>query len=460
MNHYWTIYTQNHARPTKTLLQSMANWTPIQIAWYNHITDRRWETREAEIVLVSLGPGHRGRHGPPFAPWANDVPRPVMAVGANRAVMISSSDVNVFSILPVRGGTNVTVSDRVRLEGISRLEVASGPPEPGAWDVTRAVFAEDGNLNQTLCLGTSNGRVLRAKVGHGSGKGIKIQESARYDQPEEAENVTGLATEGDTLAAISNLSGSTRTLATGIVSLFSIRAPWKPPERLLLPGRLECVQLALDASTPFVAIGARRQPPSNSSSWARLSGARIPKTERFRPSSPLAVHPITSSGLSPSAISHLSPQTHKESVTNAPYALCRPSPCSPFGSSPNIVVSGWFDGSVNVHDLRLKKATPTLSFLDRWVDDRVYSVGMGGGQGAYVMAGMGTNASLQVYDARRGGRGFGVYCPCSDVVDHKTVYSLHVEGSRVWGVTDRFFMFDFGPGGRATEFKRRVVEYQ
>jgi hypothetical protein len=170
-----------------------------------------------------------------------------------------------------------------------------------------------------------------------------------------------------------------------------------------------------------------------------------------------------------------------------------------WGSSDKIVVSGWHDGVVRVHDMRDDscsspssssllhtqinrpsngingpKSTPShplkpvLSLSDPWIDaGAVYCVDIGGGSGSHIVAGQALHGLISVWDARSTGSrrkfhvpapeqevdssvsqgvqsaGWSVYPPHSK---SSPTYDLIVEGSRVWGAGQTGpFLFDFGP---------------
>ncbi|KAG8913227.1 hypothetical protein FRC01_004661, partial [Tulasnella sp. 417] len=362
--------------------------------------------------------------------------------------------------------------------------------------------------NSTLCVGTADGRLVRLHINnayvppdsrrHGQGLDpLQITETARYPHPKSrintliqdsppANSTSPSAPSSDLMAALAQhvIPGS-----RGLVSLYHIKAPWTAPQTLLLPGMPVCglISSSSTSTTPYIAVGTRQNPSHNATSdphneeqrWTHhpLKSSRHWPRASYAYSPGIAVHAISPTSLSPDPLALLAPrtssgssQTHRRKALNAPYAMCAPSPASPFGSSSNIILSGWYDGHVLVHDLRVPPTTssshsdsssppplsPVLSFHDRFTDSAVYSLGMGGGSGSHIVAGMASHGILEIFDARNTKRSWGLYSPGKTSA---SVYQLHVEGSRIWGLTDRLFVVDMGPDPRGADIAPMVWDH-
>lgn len=172
---------------------------------------------------------------------------------------------------------------------------------------------------------------------------------------------------------------------------------------------------------------------------------------------PLSVRYIDSSGLSLRTSVHLAPVARMER-SSAVYAIESAPQAAPWGASDQIVVSGWYDGVVRVHDLRSSSRTmtqtdthtsaaallPTLSFSDPWSYEPIYSVACGGGNMAHIAAGSARHSVVAFWDVRAPMKGWSVHAPGND---SSPVYSLVMDGSRVFGANEsRGFVFDFGSG--------------
>lgn len=143
---------------------------------------------------------------------------------------------------------------------------------------------------------------------------------------------------------------------------------------------------------------------------------------------------------------------------SAVYAIESAPMSSPWGASDQIVVSGWYDGMVRVHDLRSSARTtanptggapmsallPTLSFSDPWSYEPIYSLACGGGSTAHIAAGSARHSVVAFWDIRSPGKGWSMHAPGND---SSPVYSLVVDGPRVFGANEsRGFVLDFGMG--------------
>nr|GAT60186.1 predicted protein [Mycena chlorophos] len=215
--------------------------------------------------------------------------------------------------------------------------------------------------------------------------------------------------------------------STGLAALSDIEG-FASPTTLSLNARSWASQLRLDASSPYAAFGTSSP-------------------------TPLAIHSVSPSHLSstPSAILSLA---KREIRTTAVYGIAR-GPPSVWGGSPSIVVSGWYNGLVAVHDLRSSTrdhssaaaATtllPVLTLNNSISDEPIYSVSCGGGNGSHVACGTARHGVVSIWDVRAPRDGFSVHAPFND---RSPVYSLITESSRIFGATDsRPFVFDFGPG--------------
>jgi WD40 repeat protein len=186
--------------------------------------------------------------------------------------------------------------------------------------------------------------------------------------------------------------------------------------------------LCASASTPFAAFGTSSD-------------------------TPLTIHAITRAGISPTPTLTLRASKGRDNDDSdsdssdferptAVYGIASAPPASPWGASDQIVVSGWFDGLVRVHDMRASRV-PTLTFADPWSFEPIYAIACGGGGGAHIAAGSARHAVVAFWDVRAATRGWSVHAPGNDV---SPVYSIILESSRLFGATQsRPFVYDFGP---------------
>ncbi|EEB96660.1 hypothetical protein MPER_04167 [Moniliophthora perniciosa FA553] len=101
--------------------------------------------------------------------------------------------------------------------------------------------------------------------------------------------------------------------------------------------------------------------------------------------SPLFVHSIHGGELSQLPTAILGGKRN-DSTTSAVYGISRAPLSAPWGSSPQIIVSGWFDG------------IPVLSLYDPLSYDPIYSVSSGGGTSSHIAAGSARHSVVSFWD--------------------------------------------------------------
>ncbi|KAF8903140.1 hypothetical protein CPB84DRAFT_1774963 [Gymnopilus junonius] len=346
----WSTYIRSNPRPSYSLSNARAAWTPRVRATYDYMTDSAW-TRPEFIAR------------PLSRVWTTKL-QPVLAISPTRLIVGAGS--NLYSY---KFGTSTSSSTAppVMFEGaVSLLD----KPERSR-NITAITFIEDEGQDQTLDVGFHDGAIERVHLA-----------------------ITPLGPDEPHIMSFSRSKITPMPNGDFVESLSSVSD----------------VVLAL-----------------SSNGHARLS----------------SVHSIDSLSFSrPTAILH----TKKASglpfdklPSSAVYGLSRGPLNSPWGASPQIIVSGWFDGQVRCYDLRsssrespsnsdsgsnLSPLRPVLSLADRWSYEPIYSV--------------------LFWDIRSPSTGWSVHAPGNDP---SPVYSVILESSRFFGVTQsRPFIYDFGPG--------------
>ncbi|KAF7796261.1 hypothetical protein EIP86_007435 [Pleurotus ostreatoroseus] len=223
--------------------------------------------------------------------------------------------------------------------------------------------------------------------------------------------------------------------SSGLSALLPLSASDSNPELIDLGLRSWAGHLSLKSSSGYAAFGT---------------------TSRL----PLSVHQITPTQFSPRPSALLAPHSGQTERSTAVYAIQSAPFAAPWGSSDQIVVSGWYDGVVRVHDLRASTRAPVdpaahpsaptsalvpvLFVSDPWSFEPIYSVACGGGSMAHIAAGSARHSVVSFWDVRAPGKGWSVHAPGND---SSPVYSLIMDGSRVFGANEsRGFVFDFGMG--------------
>lgn len=415
-------------------------------------------------------------------PWHGKL-QPLLAINPSRLFVAAGHTVYTYLFVPspVAGA-----APRVVFE--CSYTLSSGPHGPRR-DITAVAVAPDGGLDRTLFVGFEHGaldRVTLPPVQIGS-RDVHVDASCRTGHGyHDGELVESLSVSGDLLLSLSS-SGTAGLLNS------SFSSPSPEPDLLDLGSRGWSSYLSpASGGSPYAAFG--------------LSST-----------TPLLVHPVLSSSISaaPSAVLCSAEKDRDPSGERRPsavYGICGTPPAFPWGASDRILVSGWYDGFVHVHDMRSDRRAssssssststsstraqsdvrthttpaplrPTLSLSDPWSFEPIYALSTGGGASSQIAAGSARHSVIAFWDVRyfkagtrptttilpsttptttttaasTGGAGkvgkhasgWSVHAPGNDP---SPVYSLIMESSRVFGATQsRPFVFDFGPGvGRGT----------
>lgn len=301
-------------------------------------------------------------------------------------------------------------------------------------DITGITFIPDGGLDRTLYIGFDDGVLERVFLPSVS-KHRPVMERSSHNTP----HFNG----GDTIESISSVGTNVLSLSTS--------------------GRASFFNTTNSPASSFVDLEKR--------SWSSFLSANS-SYAAFGTSSttPLVVHSITESALSstPSAVLYSNAKHVSENRSSAVYGITGIPSSGPWGGSDQILVSGWYDGIVRVHDLRSSSRRhdltssagpasllPVLSLQDVWSFEPIYAVSCGGGSSSHIAAGSARHSVVAFWDVRSPKKGWSVHAPGND---SSPVYSVHLESSRLFGATQsRPFVYDFGPGVTHDTYPRLPV---
>ena len=273
-----------------------------------------------------------------------------------------------------------------------------------------------------IIVGTLQGALKRLNVTAGSAR-VDIMATygahASLSAASAAGAIQALAVTADLIATASTPragSGYRRSRDSDIergegqLSLYTLRSPWQPPTSIPLQSKPWSLQWQSDRS---LALGHTGE-------------------------SPLSLYTLTPSGIDPHP-RHLSGPTYRSAV----YAFA-PYPSST--AQDDLVLSGWYDGIIRLHDLRLPDTTPVLELGDQWSEDAIYSLATSPHLPHTVIAGVSRHSALKIADLRAG-RG-GVHTTLFAAHDSSPLYTLALDGkARVFGATEkRALMLDLKPG--------------
>lgn len=400
----WSGYLRKNPRPSHSLFRARGRWSPKTCAAHDTLTDRAWSRSEFTARPLAR-------------PWTGKL-QPLLAINRFRLVVAAGS----YLYLYIFGDSCGVEAPSIQLEGAYPLN--------GRYmrrDITGIAFVDDDGLDRTLLVGFQDGALERVVLPEVS-KGVSVSVPERlpstlFSQLINSDFIENLSSDGEFLLSLSS---------NGSAALTDLKLSPHPPSPIELKARSWVSHLCMQSSGPYAAFGTSS-------------------------TTPLAVHSITTDRLSstPYAILHTHDGIDSDGPTSsAVYGIAR-APSSPWGSSPQIIVSGWFDGKVRCYDLRssLRGSSnsnsaegpapllPVLSLSDPWSYEAIYSVSCGGGSNSHIAAGTARHSVVSFWDVRSPKTGWSVHAPGNDP---SPVYALHLESSRLFGVTQsRPFVYDF-----------------
>ncbi|KAG0700016.1 hypothetical protein DFH29DRAFT_1001484 [Suillus ampliporus] len=398
----WSIYLNRNVRPSFTMQLARKRWSAFEQVRYDVTSDRCWTQAKFNAQPLSH-------------PWRSKF-QPIIAMSTSVMLVAAGHTIYLYSI---------TDSSSLTDDGAPGISYRGSYSFTDRGEITSITFIPDCHLERTVAVGFADGHIQRVflppfqqeqynnkpfslPIERSSSLGLRIMDL-----------VESLSCSDDMLLSLSSFG------TAGLCNLSS--------DSLLATSyiTLDCRSwssfICMKSSMPFTAFGTTSP-------------------------NPLVVHAVTPSSLSsaPFAILH---STRERST--AVYDITDAPPSAPWGSSKQIIVSGWYDGAVQVHDMRSGRRDsgvsgtpaplrPMLTLRDPWSDEPIYSVSCGGGSSSFVAAGTARHSVVAFWDVRRPTEGWSVHAPGND---SSPVYSLVLESSRLFGVTQsRPFVFDFGLG--------------
>lgn len=335
--------------------------------------------------------------------WPGIFRRPALAISDSRLVVASRTQVDSYTFHTPQIPTH---SPQIRRE--ASLELGGGVVTADVITSIAPVHDRDG---AEFYVGLASGNIARVSIStNGSGT---LHLPTQIEVIRSGDSVLALSSRRDALLGISQ---------NGVATLSDMRSV----ETLDLKTR----------------------------SWACHLSAKH-ATFGLTSKTPLIVHTIQPSGISKQPTYILNPNSQDTHSNSAVFGVCGAPPSTTWGSD-QVLVSGWYNGSVNIHDLRTSThlcnlsptssaphLRPVLTFVEPSVDP-IYCVATGGGSSNYIAAGLARHGMIAFWDIRgRRSAGWSVYAPGNNP---SPVYSVVLESSRLFGVSQaRPFVYDFGP---------------
>ncbi|TCD70914.1 hypothetical protein EIP91_001223 [Steccherinum ochraceum] len=396
----WRVYLSLHPLPSRSFAKSTPSWAPRAHVRVNAFIDDQWE--RSQFVARPLSDR-----------WMTKL-QPILAINASRLFLAAGNTIYTYAF----GASSNALDDAPSI--YQEATYSTSDSTHPKTDITSLACCSDDVDDRTVFVGYASGLVEKLI--------LPPPLSSRQTTYVDASFREAFDGHGDSIIeSISTTSDHILSVASsGTVCL----RPLSSPET----GVQEMIQL-------------------NARAWSSLLSSQY---AAFGTSSvhPLVIHDVLPSGISPDPYFLLDVPTDYARST-AVYDITSAPMSSPWGASDQVIVSGWYDGQVRVHDLRSSKTSsepggstsslqPTLAFEDPWSFEPIYSISCGGGAGAHIAAGSARHSVVAFWDVRYAGKGWSVHAPGNDP---SPVYSVIVDGPRVFGATQsRGFVLDFGPG--------------
>ncbi|KAJ3521809.1 hypothetical protein NMY22_g12156 [Coprinellus aureogranulatus] len=365
----WLQYLLSNPRPSYSLSESRKHWSTCEQVRYNTLTDRAWQK-----VKFTARP-------------------------------LSRTDIPPFLLVPPSSG-----KPSMRWEGSINLNET----HVRGRNIVSIGFIDDGGLDNTLLVAYQEHLVERITLVAPTPDGETPLSFTRTPLP--------VFPKGDYIESFSTCSGHLLSLSSnGVARLAHQSILFNGEDNIPKSSWISTIDLAerswkshlsLTSSTPFAALGSTSK-------------------------TPLTIHNILpDSGLSalPSVIPHTEKSTDPDNLSSsAVYGITQAPLSSPWGSSPQILASGWFDGRARIYDLRCAShspkpsctnpkflstgtplLTPVLIMADRWSTEPVYALSSGGGSGAHLAAGTARHSVVSFWDGPRTRDGWSVHASGND----------------------------------------------
>ncbi|KAF8555706.1 hypothetical protein OG21DRAFT_1410478 [Imleria badia] len=407
----WSIFLRNNARHSLTLRSSRSRWSPFAQVRYNSLADSAWS--RASFIARPLS-----------HPWYGNL-QPAIALSVSTLLVAAGRVLYSYAVQD----TSDASPSRIVFDRSYTFSLARGQVQPYITSIA-CHAAQD----RTVFLGFEDGSVEQVH--------LPPYQGPHNRQHIDMERVSQSALQHHGRNVVQSISCSSRALLSlsqwGSVLLTNLVSDSPSSTSVNLGTRSWTTHLCMSSSSSYAVFGTTS-------------------------ATPLSLYDIAPHGFSPTpSINLQSPKNRPSAV----YAITCAPPSSPLGPSEQIIVSGWYDGSVRIYDLRVSHhhhhhhhllpipgsaslsspptLLPVLTLQDPWSPEPIYAVSCGGGNASFVTAGTARHSVVAVWDVRQPSQGWSVHAPGND---SSPVYSIVLESSRLFGATQsRPFVYDFGPG--------------
>ncbi|RXW22465.1 hypothetical protein EST38_g3381 [Candolleomyces aberdarensis] len=419
----WLQYSLANPRPSYSSCIARKQWSIHTSVRYDTLSDRAWD--KVDFVARPLSRTWPAKE------------QSTLAITNSRLIVAAGTVLYSYSFHSGPGGRPT-----IKWEG----DISLNETHVRGRNITSITFLEDGGLDQTLLVAYQEQLVERIHLIPPSKDGESPLSFTRH--------LVTIFPKGDYIESFS-------TSPTHLLSLSANGTVRLSLQTILTDDNATCPPpLEAEGLPPVVELEERSWKCHLSPS---LTFAALGSTGK----TPLTIYPISEDGLlspTPATILHTERASSLNNLpTSAVYGISQaPIHASAWGSSPQVLASGWFDGRVRIYDLRTASSSspqdqlttntsssninapllrPVMSLQDRWSTEPIYSISCGGGSGSQVAAGTARHSVVSFWDVRNPKDGWSVHAPGND---RSPVFSVILEGSRLFGTTElRPFVYDF-----------------
>lgn len=412
IDHGWPTYIRKHLYSySVTNVRRFATRRQIDYVRECTITDDSWEhLHNVTHEELTAFPGRTM----PVIKLQQDSQRLVVAGGSSLSTFIfPGHSAKPVEEIYVRPTTHRDSSGRIHSHSLGRT-----PTD----DITSIACIEG---TGEFVLAHVSGLLQRCKIEGSQGERPRLRSVCRYGNSKRIIQAVS-ASKAGLLASVASHHG-------GTISLHKVFSPWQDPITWRTKQKPWTLLLDPGSTRPrWLALGESGSMPCQ---MYELTEAGVP-VDKDQPISLLG-----------------------NSCSTAVYDFTSPPPASPLGHASQTIISGWYDGTVRIHDLRRQSRMPVLMMYDPFADVPVYSVACGGGAGYTVAAGTARHGLVRTWDVRKAKddvkAGTSIFGPGRDA---SPVYGLQMEHDRLFGVTDRrAWMMSFGEADGSTTGQLRLA---
>ncbi|KAK6902656.1 hypothetical protein I203_107914 [Kwoniella mangroviensis CBS 8507] len=415
------LYLSSHRQSQITLFPSSDQWDPLNLLKHNHYIKR--SLAHHRFHALQVGPT-----------WSKSV-IPTLEITFNNLVIGVGSKISVHPLRPT------STSDRHGGKVIDRAveyDIRTKKDQGGKSDIIGIVPIDGGSSGEYI-VAQFDGTIQRIHLPFSSSSSSSdidiygytnptLSIKARYSsftQPKESIN---------TLTGTADGRQFVTTSVSGRVNIYSTNSPWTEPS--------------------FIQLKSPR-------AWSSLLS-----NSHDNSIGPMAILGIQGGmdiyNLLPTGISSrpnrklIGPE---EPLLSSPYCLQLP-PTNPDGTpqtshNPNLLLSGWYDSHLRIHDLRLPFKLPVGQFSDQytWSDGSAYYSTCWVGE-YHIAGGTSKHGTISFFDIRNSKNknknkndrtGWSCFSPNGK---GSPVYSMKYDNGKIYGVTERrSFVLSFDHSG-------------